>query len=38
MLALAEMLVVFVLGEPISLGTFFNVTAIKMAKSLDMPK
>ncbi len=36
MLALAVMPVVFVLGEQISLGTFFDVTAIKIAKSFDM--
>ena len=36
MLALAVMLVVFVLGETISLGTDFSVTAAKTAKSFDM--
>ena len=34
MLALAVMPVVFVLGELISLGTSFDVTASEMAKSL----
>ena len=34
MLALAVMPVVFVLGEEISLGTDFSVTATEMAKSL----
>lgn len=38
MLALAEMSVVFVLGECISLGTSYGVTAVKMAKSFDMSK
>ncbi|AER18725.1 hypothetical protein SSUR61_1297 [Streptococcus suis R61] len=38
MLALAEMPVVFVLGESISLGTPLGVTAVKMAKSFDMPE
>lgn len=38
MLALAAMPVVFVLGEFISLGTSYGVTAVKMAKSFDMPK
>lgn len=36
MLAPAVMLVVFVLGETISLGTDFSVTATERAKSLDM--
>ena len=36
MLALAVMPVVFVLGEEISLGTDFSVTAAKTAKSFDM--
>ncbi len=36
MLALAVMPVVFVLGEEISLGTDFFVTAAERAKSLDM--
>ena len=36
MLALAVMPVVFVLGETISLGTDFSVTATKTAKSFDM--
>lgn len=36
MLAPAVMLVVFVLGETISLGTDFSVTAAKTAKSFDM--
>lgn len=35
MLAPAVMLVVFVLGETISLGTDFSVTATEKAKSLD---
>ena len=35
MLAPAVMLVVFVLGEIISLGTDFSVTATEKAKSLD---
>jgi len=35
MLALAVMPVVFVLGEEISLGTDFSVTATERAKSLD---
>ena len=35
MLALAVMPVVFVLGELISLGTCFQVTASELAKSLD---
>ncbi len=38
MLARAEMLVVFVLGETISLGTPIGVTAGERAKSLDMPQ
>lgn len=38
MLALAVMPVVFVLGEFISLGTSYGVTAVKMAKSFDMSK
>lgn len=38
MLAPAAMLVVIVLGEQISLGTFSDVTAVKMATSLDMPE
>lgn len=36
MLAPAVMLVVFVLGETISLGTDFSVTATEKAKSFDM--
>ena len=36
MLAPAVMPVVFVLGETISLGTDFSVTAAKTAKSFDM--
>ena len=36
MLAPAVMLVVFVLGETISLGTDFSVTAAKTAKSFEM--
>ena len=36
MLALAVMPVVFVLGETISLGTDYSVTADETAKSLDM--
>ena len=36
MLALAVMPVVFVLGETISLGTDYSVTAAKTAKSFDM--
>ncbi len=35
MLALTEMSVVFVLGESISLGTSFGVTAVERAKSSD---